>query len=315
MNLHVDTQLFSDTIRAASQRLGIRESFIEKDYWIVFVLGQLSQSSYAQQAVFKGGTSLSKGYGLIHRFSEDVDIALLHQNDRSGSEVRGILRNIEKDMSSGLRERLVEGISSKGSRFRKTVFEYPALHRDGVSDTLIIEVNSFANPFPYRSLAIQSFISEFLAQTGNGAMIDRYGLHPYQINTLSKEQTLLEKLSALIRFSYDAQPSVSLASKIRHFYDLYYLMADLDCHAFVRSPEFLARFEELMRHDRELFDIPDSWGAHPMSSSPLLTGFDDLWKQLQETYTRELTALTFAPIPEAQEIAKQFKTLTGMIPS
>ncbi|MCF8355690.1 MAG: nucleotidyl transferase AbiEii/AbiGii toxin family protein [Melioribacteraceae bacterium] len=74
MNLHSDKKLFSDTIRAAADQLNINEVFIEKDYWISLVLQRLSKSKYAAQAVFKGGTSLSKGFGLIERFSEDVDI-------------------------------------------------------------------------------------------------------------------------------------------------------------------------------------------------------------------------------------------------
>ena len=77
MNLHNNPKLFREIIRSASQQLNINELFIEKDYWISFVLNQLSKSKYAPQVVFKGGTSLSKGYGLIDRFSEDVDLVFL----------------------------------------------------------------------------------------------------------------------------------------------------------------------------------------------------------------------------------------------
>ena len=62
MNLHHDTQLFSQTLRAASQHLMINLGFVEKDYWITLLLRRLSGSKYSDEAVFKGGTSLSKGY-------------------------------------------------------------------------------------------------------------------------------------------------------------------------------------------------------------------------------------------------------------
>ncbi len=122
MNLHNDIKLFSDTIRAASQHTGIRDVFVEKDYWITLVLRQFSTSSYSEQMVFKGGTSLSKGYGLINRFSEDVDIAIINGQNKSGNEVKTIIRAVEKAMTAGLKEKQVEGVSSKGSRFRKPVF-------------------------------------------------------------------------------------------------------------------------------------------------------------------------------------------------
>lgn len=81
MNLHNDIKLFGETIRAASHQTGIKDEFVEKDYWITLVLHQLSKSKYAEQTVFKGGTSLSKGYGLINRFSEDVDIAIINDSN------------------------------------------------------------------------------------------------------------------------------------------------------------------------------------------------------------------------------------------
>ena len=69
MKLHTNIKFFADTIMAASQYLKIREEFIEKDYWITLLLNRLSGSQYNDVTVFKGGTSLSKGFRLINRFS------------------------------------------------------------------------------------------------------------------------------------------------------------------------------------------------------------------------------------------------------
>ncbi|MBX2894715.1 MAG: nucleotidyl transferase AbiEii/AbiGii toxin family protein [Cyclobacteriaceae bacterium] len=55
---------------------GIQAKAIEKDWWVTLTLRALFQSAYAKHLVFKGGTSLSKCWKLIARFSEDVDIAL-----------------------------------------------------------------------------------------------------------------------------------------------------------------------------------------------------------------------------------------------
>jgi predicted nucleotidyltransferase component of viral defense system len=124
MNLHHDLKLFSNTLRAASQHLDINLEFVEKDYWITLVLSRLANSKYVNESVFKGGTSLSKGYNLIERFSEDVDIAVINNNEKTGNEIKNIIRTIEKEITSDLIELQIDGVTSKGSRFRKSVFEY-----------------------------------------------------------------------------------------------------------------------------------------------------------------------------------------------
>ena len=229
MNLHHDSLLFSQTLRAASQHLKINLGFVEKDYWITLLLQRLSGSKYSDEAVFKGGTSLSKGYRLIDRFSEDVDLAIVNTTHKTGNEIKTIIRHLEKEITGELTEFQEEGITSKGSRYRKSLFRYPTIQKNDPNNRLIVEVNSFANPIPFQKRIIQSMVFDFLDQTYNQSFIDAYQLHPFEINILNKEQTLLEKLVSLIRFSLDRDPVPSVSSKIRHFYDLYFLAKDDDC--------------------------------------------------------------------------------------
>ena len=58
---------------------GIVGNAIEKDYWVSMALRAISSLPYADSLVFKGGTSLSKGWSLIERFSEDIDLAIDRQ--------------------------------------------------------------------------------------------------------------------------------------------------------------------------------------------------------------------------------------------
>jgi predicted nucleotidyltransferase component of viral defense system len=167
MKLHHDLTLFSQTLRAASQHLNIKLEFVEKDYWITWVLSRLAKSNYVDESVFKGGTSLSKGYNLIDRFSEDVDIAIINDKGKTGNEIKTIIRKIEKEITPDLKELPLEGVTSKGSRFRKSVFEYVPTEKGNANNKLIVEINSFANPFPFQKLTIQSMVFEFLMQTGN----------------------------------------------------------------------------------------------------------------------------------------------------
>ncbi|MFA6925052.1 MAG: nucleotidyl transferase AbiEii/AbiGii toxin family protein [Bacteroidales bacterium] len=309
MKLHKDAKLFVDTIRAASQKLNIIPIYIEKDYWITLVLSELAKSKYVENVVFKGGTSLSKGYGLINRFSEDVDIAIINESARTGNEIKTIIRTVEKEITKELVEKHIEGVSSKGSRFRKSVFEYQSIDARNKSNKLIVEINSFSNPYPFRKLSIESFIAKFLKQTGNSDYIEKYSLHSFQINVLDKKQTLIEKLVSLIRFSFDVNAIQSIASKVRHFYDLYYLLSDAECAKFVATKEFTKQFNNIYNHDRKTFDIPKDWSNKSINESPLISDFDSVWNKIKDTYSKELSALAFTEIPLENEVADKFKIL------
>lgn len=145
--------------------------------------------------------------------------------------------------------------------------------------------------------------------TENEKIAAQYNLHPFEINVLNKEQTLMEKLASLIRFSFDTNARESIASKIRHFYDLYYLMNDADCAAFVQTASFKKQFEEILRHDRGIFDQPVGWAKSNIHESPLITDFENIWRQLKDVYKRELSALAYTPIPDERQIAEQFAAL------
>lgn len=309
MKLHQDIKLFAQTLRAASQHLDIKLEFVEKDYWITLVLSNLAKNKYVDKSVFKGGTSLSKGYELIERFSEDVDIAIINDKGKTGNEIKNMIRTIEKEITSDLKELQMEGVTSKGSRFRKSVYEYVTTVKGYTNNKLIVEVNSFANPFPYKKLTIQSMVVDFLIQTKNEEYIDQYDLQSFEVNVLSKEQTLLEKLVSLIRFSFKENTAMSISEKIRHFYDLYYLMQNPECIDFVTSDSFKVQFDAILNHDREMFEEPRGWQTKSIAESPLVYDFSNMWKLLRNKYQSELSTLAYRPVPDEKEIALCFEEL------
>lgn len=313
MKLHQDIKLFSDTLRAASQHLDIKLEFVEKDYWITLVLSRLAKSKYVDESVFKGGTSLSKGYNLIERFSEDVDIAIINDNGKTGNEIKNIIRTIEKEITLDLTELQMDGVTSKGSRFRKSVFEYVSTDKSNQNNKLIVEVNSFANPFPFQRLTIQSFVFDFLMQTGNEKYVEKYNLQSFEVNVLNKEQTLLEKMVSLIRFSFEENTVESISKKIRHFYDLHFLMKNPECAEFVASDAFKKQFDTILQHDREMFEEPQGWQSKSIAESPLVNDFSTIWKQLKVKYQTELSALAYRTIPSEESVAESFSQLIKRI--
>ena len=88
MNLHENREVFEEVLTAASLPveqggIGVRLAFLEKDYWVTRALRNLAESRFANQAVFKGGTSLSKACGVGYSFSEDIrlPIRILSENE------------------------------------------------------------------------------------------------------------------------------------------------------------------------------------------------------------------------------------------
>lgn len=164
----------------------------------------------------------------------------------------------------------------------------------------------YKNPYPYETKSISSFIEVFLTKTGNLDLISEYNLQPFEINVLDKRRTTIEKILSLIRFSFSENPAASLASKIRHFYDLYFLAIDPECAGYLNSPDFKKDFYELYLHDQEMFDEPASWVGQVAGQSPLFTGFPSLWAKLKDTYNTELSQLSFSKIPDEKQIAEKF---------
>lgn len=310
MNLHHDKNTFEKLIRETSDNLSIPAVFIEKDYWITLILKNLSESKFSDNVVFKGGTSLSKAYGLIQRFSEDIDIAILDTENLAGNQIKNILRNVEKSITNDLTEITDPDITSKCSRYRKSIYKYPLLTESkisaSISDKLLIEINSFANPYPFVKKSIMSIIADFLKNAHADDLIRTYELEGFNLNVLDYRRTIVEKLVSLIRFAFSADPTESLKSRIRHFYDLYHLMGDIECQSYVQSKKFVKDFTALLDNDRASFDEPTGWTDKEINVSPLLIDFENIWAGLKSTYQNELSVLAYTEIPDEKEVAKRF---------
>jgi len=310
MKLHEDKILFTQLLEFAANALNIRPEFIEKDYWITNSLQRMSKNPNAEKLVFKGGTSLSKAYRLTNRFSEDIDIAVIDSDSFSGNQLKMLIKRLAKDMASDLEEIIIPNLTSKGSRFYKAIYQYPNLV--GLTSStiktgqLLIEINTYANPYPYIKQSITSFLADYLTSINRQDLIEQYELKPFSVNVLDKRRTIIEKLVSLIRFSFEEDVHKALAAKIRHFYDLYYLTNDNECVTYIQSDDFQKDLSELMIHDQQEFDKPANWQTKTFKDSPLLKDFPALWTNLKIIYQSELTPLAFSEIPDEQLVANNF---------
>lgn len=322
MNLHEDKALFLASIQNASMPideggLGIKRIYLEKDYWICRSLEQLSKCRESEAAVFKGGTSLSKAYGLGNRFSEDIDIAITNDPSRTDNRTKNIISHISRAMSSGLVE-VPNPATRKYSKYRKVFYSYPVM-ADSDSNAainpgqILLEIASFANPYPYQKVFVRSFLTEYLERAGYSELLDNYGMHGFEINVLAKSRTATEKIVSLFRHSLANDYVQELKSKIRHFYDLHFLWNEAECRAYLKSSQFKDDFADLFASDQARFNEPEGWREKNLSDSPLISSFDKLWEELGETYMKELPELVYQSIPQPEEVANSFRELTKLL--
>lgn len=223
MRLHEDAESFSELVQVTAENIGLPQVYVEKDYWVTKALKHLSESAHVNEVVFKGGTSLSKAYRLIDRFSEDIDLAVF-AGDMNDKPRKDLLKGVETTVTNGLILVQNDERESKGSRYRKTVYQYPR-SIDGVdfgqaSPELLIEINAFTHPEPYELRKMQSLIAEVLFKLGRADLVSQFGLDSFSVKVLSVKRTLIEKMLGAIKDSYTENPAARLSSRIRHLYDI-----------------------------------------------------------------------------------------------
>lgn len=319
MRLHENWELFSDALQAASQPiedggLGIKSIFIEKDYWICRSLSLMAENDKDNRAIFKGGTSLTKAYNIGSRFSEDIDIAISEAWTLSGNQLKMLIKRTANCMAEGLQEMNIPGLTSKGSHYHKAYYSYPraidTLQVGAIkAGQLLIEINSFANPYPFQKCKVRSLLTDFLQHTGNEKLIEEYDMQPFELNVLDKRRTLTEKLVSLLRCSLADNYMPHLASKIRHFYDLYFLLKDEETQAYLESRAFKSDLTNLFAQDKQRFEKPDGWQDKDITESPIVKDLHSVWTKLSNVYARELPDLAYKEIPTAESIEQSITQL------
>lgn len=312
MLLHEDADAFAELIQATAEAVGLPQLYIEKDYWVTKALKHLCESKHVNDVVFKGGTSLSKAYRLIERFSEDIDLAAFAGGMNDAPRKR-LLKSIEEIVASGLEVVEDDPRVSKGSTFRKTVHRYPRSIEKGsfgqASPELLVEVNAFTHPEPYALKDIQSLIAETLIALGRDDLIAQYGLESFQINVLSVKRTLVEKMLGVIKDSYHSDPAARLSVRIRHLYDICLILREDEYREFVQSAEFLQLCETCIEDERAGFLGDAACFDAPLKDAPLFSGFSAWRSSLESTYKGSFADLVFGEMPDMDEVERALELL------
>lgn len=218
--LHNDRELFEQLILRTSESLGIKAEIIEKDYYVTLFLKELV--SISPDIIFKGGTSLSKCYHLIDRFSEDIDLNIETETKPSESRRKHLKSSIVSVIEKlGFTLTNSENVRSRRD-YNRYIIDYPSvLGASYLKEMLIIETAVYQRAYPTVRKTAGSLIYDFLSANGFDDFIRQYSLEPFELNVQSAERTMIDKLYALA----DYYLAGTTAEHSRHIYDIYKLLS------------------------------------------------------------------------------------------
>jgi hypothetical protein len=303
---------FGPTIDAVAERLGISPTAVEKDFWVTQVLRILAQD-FAGDFVFKGGTSLAKGYRLLERFSEDIDILVL-------PGVRG--RTSTDRLMKAMAERAALGVGGSASTFgtsetgrhRSYEIHYPATrHSTGlISTRVLLEMGIRGDPNPHSPAPVDSLLGEALRNAGSN--VDEFDdFIPFEVETLHPGRTLLEKLVLVHKVTQEltADPQMILEQRTgRHFYDIYLLLGDRHVLNFLANWD---QVEEILRSvtavNQEFFggNANDIRSLEDLTSCQAFDPSNAVSVRLRDSYESTMPDLYFghASLPRWEEICSR----------
>lgn len=283
---------FDASIDAAAERLGFSAAILEKDYWVTQALRILARE-FPDDFIFKGGTSLSKGYRLIQRFSEDVDILVIRRETKSATH------RLMKDMASAVEDVLggpVEVVSSETGVHRDVRVQYPTACKGtgGIPADVRLEAGIRGGPQPCEQLLIGCLLADALQQA-RATIVGFEDLQSFNIEVLHLGRTLMEKLG-LLHSKLGANPSDQEASThARHYYDIYKLLGDDRALTVLRDRAEFSRILESMQEANEWFGGGELRPASGWANSPAFDTKSPAHRRLRRAYDSAMAELYLGP--------------------
>lgn len=307
---------------------------LEKDYWVVWLLELLFSGPYANQLTFKGGTSLSKAYKVVNRFSEDVDLTIdrglidldpekslevenlgsAQRSKRTKAFDNSVAAFIREEFSPWLDSEIRRHLSGRAGdtaprlRFDENdplnlSFDYPR-KPDAVVDTYVkpfvrLEMGAKGDRSPQTQQTVRSYIEESRPDAFTGKI-------PIPLNVLAVERTLLEKVTILHSVCHRPEDKPPRDRFSRHYYDIHHLAQDSDMIArAIADTELIAAIVE---NKRAYFF--ESWDWYPTAKRGSFRLVPSATQQefLARDYI-DMQAMIFGDKPGFSEIIKTIREL------
>ena len=315
--------LFQNT----AEKMKMHPAIIEKDFWVVMLLDYLFHVCPWKHAfTFKGGTSLSKGYQLINRFSEDIDLILDWRvlgygetepwKERSKSKQEQFNKEANQKAEIFLRDELLPVLQKELSEYfsieanvyideddAQTInFQYPQLYTNqSILQVVRLEIGALAAWTPAASVSIQSYVAECYG--------DVFQKKTTEILTVKPERTFWEKATILHHEANRPENSLMPPRYSRHYYDLYCMLNSGVKETALKNIDLLYKVVEF----KQKF-YPRNW-AHYEDAKPgtlKLCVPEYRITELEKDY-QQMKEMLYGDIPEFGTILNDIRILEEII--
>ncbi|MBN1551492.1 nucleotidyl transferase AbiEii/AbiGii toxin family protein [bacterium] len=315
--------------RNTAEKMNLHEAIIEKDFWVCLTLDYLFRTSkWNNVLVFKGGTSLSKAFRLIRRFSEDIDLILdwrvlgysINEPWEKRTNSKQDLFNKEANLRAEafLRQDLLPDIQQELSILLgidtdmfideidpQTInFKYPHIFEDdSILQTIRLEIGALAAWTPARKEVITPYAAEFYSQV--------FVQPSTEVLTVSPERTFWEKATILHHEANRPESSQMPARYSRHFYDLYCMMQSSVKDSSLQNVDLLQKVVEFKKQF-----YPRGWAQYDNAKIETLKLVPPEYRRavLQSDYD-VMRGMIFGNAPSFDELMQQIATLEAEINS
>lgn len=307
----------------ASDATGLPSYSIEKDAWVTLVLRMLFASELSDHIVFKGGTSLSKGYNLIDRFSEDIDLAIDREffgfdGDLTRGEIRKLRRRshdfslnevpkilnaqFEKNgINPDLFDIIVPNIKISDQDPEVVHVNYRSAFDEKfyLPSRVLIEIGARSLNEPTEERSIRSIID---ANFKDVPFLEK----PFQCRTIIPEKTFLEKLILLHEEFQKPAEKIRDQRMSRHLYDIYQIsQTDFGKKAILD----LDLFRRICTH-RAYFTPVQGIAYHDLRFEDLdFIPPDNLMEQYRLDYLEMQRSMIYGSSPDFEELIYHIRNL------
>lgn len=306
-------------ITNTARKKNISEAVIEKDYWVTYFLDYLfNENKWKEYFTFKGGTSLSKCFGIIQRFSEDIDLILdwrvlgydklepwlIRSNTKQDKFNKEINEKTERFLKEDFLTELIKDFSQGDFEFeidsldpQTVLFSYPKIFDSNyLSQTIRLEIGSLAAWTPATNISIIPIIGDAYANIFK---------EKTNLRTVSVERTFWEKATILHHEANRPESSKMPHRYARHYYDMYKIANSKYKDKAIKDKELLRKVTEF-----KMKFYPRKWAKYEDAMDSKLRLVPDKFRFLElENDYKAMSEMIYGEYPSFEEIIKILKEL------
>ncbi len=306
-------------ITNTARKKNISEAVVEKDYWVTYFLDYLfNENKWKEYFTFKGGTSLSKCFGIIQRFSEDIDLILdwrvlgydklepwlIRSNTKQDKFNKEINEKTERFLKEDFLTELIKDFSQEDFEFeidsldpQTILFSYPKIFDSNyLSQTIRLEIGSLAAWTPATNISIIPIIGDAYANIFK---------EKTNIRTVSVERTFWEKATILHHEANRPESSKMPHRYARHYYDMYKIANSKYKDKAIKDKELLRKVTEF-----KMKFYPRKWAKYEDAMDSKLRLVPDKFRFLElENDYKAMSEMIYGEYPSFEEIIKILKEL------